>query len=737
MNAMPPLPSRRAILKAGAAVGGGLIIGVHLPQTAMAALGATTPRPGRAHRIPAAAPPATFAPNAYIRIAPSGQITFLMSHTEVGQGIYTSACMLIAEELEVGLDQIQPEPAPPNAALYTDPELGEQATGGSTSTKTSWVPLRQAGAAARLMLIQAAAQIWGVPPASCSAARGVVSHVSTGRSLGYGALAGAAALLPVPPNVTLKDASAFTLIGTKPQRLDTPAKVNGSMVFGIDITVPGMKFASVAASPVIGGTLRSIDEAAARAVPGVRDIVKLDNAVAVIGDHMWAAISGLREAAPAWDDGPNHAVNTQDIVQALADASNAPGFRSKARGDAASAIASAAKRLDAVYQLPFLSHAPMEPINATIHIRPDGADLWVGTQVPVRAQAAVAAAAGLKPEQVTVHNQYMGGAFGRRLDVDGIEQAARIARAVPYPVKMVWTREEDIQHDLYRPYYYDRISGGLDGNGRIVGWTHRVTASSVMARWAPAGMVGGGKLDPDAVEGAMETPYDFANQTTEYVRAESPGVITAWWRGVGPTHNIFVVEGFVDEMAALAGVDALEFRRRMLGNNPRALNVLNLVGQRSGWGTPLPKGTGRGVMVQYAFGTYLAAVLEVAVSDQGEIQLKQIHVAVDCGPVVNPDTLEAQVQGGMLFGLSMALYSQITHAKGRVEQSNFHDYRMLRINETPAMDVHIVHNPDAPIGGIGEAGTAAAAPVLANAIFAATGRRLRRIPFGLGQLREA
>jgi isoquinoline 1-oxidoreductase beta subunit len=330
----------------------------------------------------------------------------------------------------------------------------------------------------------------------------------------------------------------------------------------------------------------------------------------------------------------------------------------------------------------------------------------------------------------------MGGAFGRRLDVDGIEQAARIAHAVPYPVKVVWTREEDIQHDLYRPYYYDRISAGLDSDGRIVGWTHRVTASSVMARWAPAGMVGGGRLDPDAVEGAMETPYDFANQTTEYVRAESPGVITAWWRGVGPTHNIFVVEGFVDEMAALAGVDALEYRRRMLGNNPRALNVLNLVGQRSGWGKPLPKGSGRGVMVQYAFGTYLAAVLEVAVSDQGEIQLKQIHVAVDCGPVVNPDTLEAQVQGGMLFGLSMALYSQITHAKGRVEQSNFHDYRVLRIDETPAMDVHIVHNPSGPIGGIGEAGTAAAAPVLANAIFAATGRRLRRIPFGLGQLSE-
>ena len=727
---MSHLPTRRSIIKAGTAAGSGLILGFYLPREAAWA--------GRKQAAPPVAPPpaATFAPNAFIRIAPAGDITFMMSHTEVGQGIYTSSCMLLAEELEVGLDQVHPEAAPPDAALYADPELGEQATGGSTSTKTSWVPLRQAGATARLMLIQAAAQQWGVPVAECTTARGVVSHTGSGRSLGYGTLAGAAARLPVPPNVTLKDASKYTLIGTRQPRLDTPPKVNGTMVFGIDVTVPGMKIATVAASPVIGGKLRGIKEDAARAVPGVRDVVKLDNAVAVIGDHMWAAISGLREAAPAWDDGPHGGLNTHDIVQALADASNSAGFRAKSEGDAAAAISGAAKRLDAVYQLPFLSHAPMEPINATIHIRPDGADLWVGTQVPVRAQAAVAKVAGLQPAQVTVHNQYMGGAFGRRLDIDGIEQAAHIAKAVNYPVKVIWTREEDIQHDLFRPYYYDRVSAGLDKDGRITGWTHRVTASSVMARWAPEGMKAGGKLDPDAVEGAAETPYNFPNQVTEYVRAESPGVITAWWRGVGPTHNVFVVESFVDEMAALAGVDPVEFRRRMLSHDARALGVLNLAAEKSGWGKPLPKGSGRGIVLQYAFGTYLAAVVETAVSEKGEIQLRQVHAAVDCGPVVNPDTLEAQVQGGMLFGLSMAMYSEITHAKGRVEQSNFHDYRMMRINEAPPVYVHVVHNPGAPIGGIGEAGTAAAAPALANAIFAATGRRLRRIPFGLGQLTE-
>ena len=452
---------------------------------------------------------------------------------------------------------------------------------------------------------------------------------------------------------------------------------------------------------------------------------------------MWAAIRGVQEAAPRWDDGPHGNVSTAGIVQALADASNAAGVKAKSRGDATGAISGAAKRLDAVYQLPFLSHAPMEPINTTLHIRPDGADLWVGTQVPVRAQAAVAKEAGLKPEQVTVHNQYMGGAFGRRLDVDSIEQAARIAKHLGYPVKLVWTREEDIQHDLYRPYYYDRLSAGLDADGKIVGWTHRVTGSSVMARWAPEGMTEGGKLDPDAVEAAAETPYDFPAQLTEYTRAEAPGVITAWWRGVGPTHNVFVVEGFVDELAALAGVDPVEYRRRMLTHNPRALAVLNLAAEKSGWGTPLPKGVGRGVSLQFAFNSYVATVLETEVTDKGEIKLRQIHTAVDCGPVVNPDTIEAQIQGGMLFGLSMAMYSEITHDKGRVQQSNFHDYRMLRMNETPPVYVHIVHNPGAPIGGIGETGTASAAPALANAIFAASGRRLRRIPFGTGQLSAA
>jgi len=721
---MTHIASRRNFLKIGAALGGGLIIGLRVPGNA------------RAEAAGAADTAGQFAPNAFVRIAPDNTITLIMSHTEVGQGVYTSASMLIAEELEVGLDQITPMHAPPDNALYADPNLGEQATGGSTSTLSGWEPLRKAGATARTMLVNAAAAQWNVDGANCTAERGVVHHAPSGRSLTYGQLASAAALQPAPKDVPLKPASAFKLIGTPAKRIDTPGKVNGSLKFGIDVQVPGMKIGTVAASPVLGGKLVAIDEAAARAVPGVRDVVKLDNAFAVIGDHYWAAVTGLRAAAAQWDDGPHGGVDSDAILKGLADASNNDGVDAKKQGDATAAIAGAAHTVEAVYQLPFLAHAPMEPINTTLHIRPDGADLWVGTQVPPRAQAAVAKAAGLKPEQVQVHNQYMGGAFGRRLDIDSIEQAAAIAKNLPYPVKLIWSREEDIQHDLYRPYYYDRVSAGLDANGKIAGWTHRTTASSVMARWFPAGMTNDGKLDPDTVEGALETPYVIPAQRNQYVRHESPGVTTAWWRGVGPTHNIFVVESFIDELAAAAGVDPVEFRRRNLRNEPRAHTVLDLVAKESGWGTPLPSGIGRGVALQFAFNSWLATVAEVAVTSRGEVQLRQVHVAADVGPVVNPDTLAAQLQGGLIFGLSMAMFSEITHTKGRVDQSNFHDYRVLRINEAPKISVHIVTNPTAPIGGVGEAGTAAAAPALANAIFAATGRRLRRIPFGTGQLSQ-
>ena len=468
---------------------------------------------------------------------------------------------------------------------------------------------------------------------------------------------------------------------------------------------------------------------------GVRDvIVSADRtAIAVIGDHMWAAEQGLEALNLAWDSGPHRAQTTQLLVSALERASQNPGLVARKTGDAAAAITAAAHGVSAVYELPFLAHAPMEPLNCTLHVRPGAAEVWVGTQVPVRAQQAVARATGLSADQVTVHNFMIGSAFGRRLDIDFIEVAAAIAKQVPYPLKLVWTREVDMRHDYYRPYYYDRVAAGLDAQGAITGWTHRVTGSSIAARWSPAALVHG--LDTDAVECAAQTPYAVPAMLVDYVACEPDGLATGWWRGVGATHNLFVVESFVDELAHAANQDPVAFRRKMLADNPRALAVLNLAAQKSGWGSPLPSGAGRGIELQLAFGSYLSTVIEVEVTAQAEIVLRRAVVAIDCGAVINPDTVEAQVQGGLVLGLGSAMYNEITLADGAVNQSNFHDYRSLRMNETPPIEVYQIRNNESP-GGVGETGTAAAAPALANAIFAATGKRLRRMPFGTGQLEE-
>jgi isoquinoline 1-oxidoreductase beta subunit len=704
--------SRRALVKTAIVGGAGLMLGLRLPSLARGA-----------QNLP------DFVPNAFIKIDEAGAVTLIMPHVEVGQGIYTAAAMLIAEELEVGLDQVKLQAAPPDLSKYTDPLLGDQATGGSTSVRADWKRLREAGATVRMMLIAAAAKQWKVDPATCKADRGTVIHLPTKRSLAYGALTAAAAALPVPDKVALKAPADLKLIGTSPRRLDTPSKVNGTAIYGIDAKLPGMKIGTLAICPVNGGKIASMNEAAARSIPGVQAVLKLgDYAVAVIGDHMWAAKQGLERLAVTWDGGANAAVTTKSLVAAMDKASQNPGVVGKKVGDPEDAIAMATTKLSAIYELPFLSHAPMEPVNCLIHVRPDGAEVWTGTQVPVRTQNAVAKMTGLKPETIIVNTLISGGAFGRRLDIDMIEISAGFAKQVPYPVKMVWTREEDVQHDYYRPHYYDRIAGGLDSSGKLVGWTHRVTGSSVMARWAPDGFVKG--LDPDAVEAAVgDTPYDVPAEHSEYVRLEPDGVNTGWWRGVGPTHNLFVVESFVDELAAAAKQDPVAFRAAMLQKNPRALACLKLAAEKSGWGTALPAGQGRGVEVQFAFGTYIATVLEVEVTPQGEILPRRVVVAVDCGSVVNPDTVEAQIQGGMILGLGTALYNEITFAEGRVEQSNFHDYRTLRMNEAPKIEVYQIRNEEEP-GGIGETGTAAAAPALGNAIFAATGKRLRKLPFG-------
>ncbi|CAO3358953.1 molybdopterin cofactor-binding domain-containing protein [Azospirillum palustre] len=675
-----------------------------------------------------------FAPGGFIRIGRDNSITLIVPSVEMGQGIYTGEAMLIAEELEVGLDQVKVVPAPPNEELYQQPLLKSQSTGGSTSIRGAWVPLRQAGAAARGMLIGAAAAQWGVDPADCTAERAVITHRPTGRTVTYGEVVEEASKQPVPKDPPLKDPKDFRLIGQSVRRVETPSKVDGTAIFGIDIRVPGMKVATVTACPVFGGKLAAVDDKAARAIPGVRDVVRIDDAVAVIGDHFWAAKQGMEALDISWDYGANAGVSSAAIRADLkAKSETGKAIPARREGDVEGAMKAASKRVEAVYQLPFLAHATMEPINTTVHVRPGECEIWVGTQVPTAAQALAAKEAGLPVDKVILHNQLLGGGFGRRLEADSIGQAVAIAKQVDYPVKIVWTREEDIRRDIFRPAYHDRIAAGLGADGLPTVWTDRVTGGSVMGHYFPDGLEEG-KLDADAVEGAKETPYRFPALNVEWVRADPPVPIT-WWRGVGPTHNVFVVESFMDELAHAAGKDPVEYRRALLAHNPRSLGVLNLAAEKAGWGSPLPAGTGRGVSLHDSFGSHVAMVMEAAVDAAGLIRLKRIVAVIDCGLAINPDSVKAQLEGGILFGLSAALYSGITFADGRVEQSNFHDYRNLRINETPPIEVHVVQSSEGP-GGVGETGTVSAAPALGNAIFAATGKRLRSLPFPRDELRS-
>jgi len=709
--------SRRVFLKAGAAAGGGLLLSFALD---CAEGDAATD---------------TFAPNAFIRIDRDGAVTMVMPQVEMGQGTYTSMPMLIAEELEVELSRVRLEHAPANEKLYGNPILrSTQITGGSTSVRGFWEPLRRAGATGRNLLIAAAAQTWGVDMNTCRAEKGEVIHVPTGRRVSYGTLVDVAASLPVPEKVALKDPKDFKLIGTPAKRLDAQEKVNGSAQYGIDVKIPGMKVATVAACPVFGGKPESVDDSKARAIKGVVQIVRLDDAVAVVADHMAAAKKGLAALDIKWNEGQNAGVGTAEIIGQLDAASKNPGAVARKEGDVEKAMAGAAKKVEAIYQLPFLAHATMEPMNCTVHVRNDGCDVWVGTQVATLAQRAAAAVTGLPLEKVQVHNHLLGGGFGRRLEIDGVTRAVQIAKQISAPVKVIWSREEDIQHDLYRPYYYDRMAAGLDEQGMPVAWTHRVTGSSIFARRAPAAVKDG--VDPDAVEGAAKPPYTLPNIQVEYVRQEPPpGITTAFWRGVGPTHNIFMVESFIDELAAAASKDPVDYRRTLLGNSPRARAVLELAAEKSGWGQKLPPGSGRGVSVQFAFGSYLSQVAEVAVAKDGGVRVQRVVCAVDCGMVVNPDTVRAQIEGGIIFGITAALYGQITLKNGRVEQSNFDNYRMLRINEVPVVEVHIIKSTEAP-GGIGEPGTAAVFPAVINAIFAATGKRIRKLPVNPSELRS-
>lgn len=700
--------SRRNFLVKTALAGGGLVLSLSLPF-------------GESRSSSAA----TFEPNAFIRIGRDGQVVLTMPYVEMGQGTYTSIPMLIAEELEVGLDQVRLEHAPPNEKLYANPLLGVQATGNSNAIRGAWKPLREAGATARIMLIEAAARRWGVDAGHCRAEAGEVIHRPSGRRLKYGELAADAAMIAPPAKVVLKNADEFKLIGTPVRRLDVSGKVNGSALYGIDVRPSGLKIATLAQSPVFGGRLKKVDDSAAMAIKGVRQIVRLDDAVAVVADHMGAAKKGLAALKIEWEDGRHAGLTTQDIARELEDATLKSGPVAQNIGDAAKALAGASTRVQASYHLPFLAHATMEPMNCTVHFRGNECEIWVGTQAIARVQAMAAKAAGLPPDKVTVHNHLIGGGFGRRLEADGAVRAVEIARQVDGPVKVVWTREEDIQHDMYRPYWVDRIEAGLDESGRPVAWTNRFAGSSVIARWLPAAFRNG--LDPDTTEGAIDLVYSLPNVHVEYVRVEPPGIKTAFWRSVGPSHNVFVTESFIDELAAAAKQDAVAYRRALLDRNPRAKAVLDLAAEKAGWDTPLPQGRGRGVALQNVFGSYLAQVAEVEVAKDGSVRVHRVVCAMDCGIVVNPDTVQAQIQSGVMFGVTAALYGEITLKSGRVEQANFDTYQMLRIDQAPAIEVYLVKSAEPP-GGMGEAGTSGIVPAVANAIFAATGRRLRKMP---------
>jgi isoquinoline 1-oxidoreductase subunit beta len=704
-------PSRREFIKGAAA--GGFLLAFHVPA--------------RAVNEPEQTPRGTkgqFAPNAFIRIDKTGITTLVMPQVEMGQGVYTGVAMILAEELDADVAKIVLEHAPPNEKLYTNPLLGIQATGGSTSLRAFWTPLRTAGATARAMLVQAAAQQWKVDPAACTTARGEVLHAPSNRKIDYGALSDAAAKITPPKNVPLKDPEKFVLIGTRQKRFDTPNKVNGKVIYGIDAIVAGMKFATLAACPVFGGKVGHVDQAAAKALPGVQQVVVLDNMVAVVGDHMWAAKKGLEALNVSWVEGDHGNVSSADIWADIRSASHGDGVIAKTLGDVEKGL-SRGQRFDADYELPFLAHAPMEPLNCTVWLKPDSCELWLGTQIIARVQQTVATLTGLPLEKVTVHNHLIGGGFGRRLEEDMALSAVRIAQRMNgVPVKVVWTREEDIQQDMYRPIYRNVISASL-ADGKVAAWKYKVCGASITARWLPPGFQKG--IDDDAVDSAVDMPYDIPDFQVQYLRVEPPAVPTGWWRGVGPNNNVFAIESFMDELAKKAGKDPIAFRRDMLAKQPRLLAALDLVAVKSDWGKPLPSRVGRGVCVQPSFGSFIATVVEAEVDNQGEVLLRRITTAVDVGTLVNPDSVEAQLQGGLVFGLTAALYGEITIKKGRVEQSNFHDYRMLRIDQVPKIEVHLIKSGEPP-GGVGETGTTAGPPALRNAIFAATGIALKRLP---------
>ena len=698
-------PSRRTFLKTGAALGGGLVIGVALPE-AFAKSAVTTSMP-----------------NAWIRIGSDNTVTILCARSEMGQGVVMALPTLVAEELEVDLRKIKVDFAPPGE-VYINAMLGGQLTGGSTSVRDGWEKLRIAGAQARVMLVQAAADKWSVDASKCKAANGMVTGPG-GKKASYGQLAEAASKLTPPKEVKLKDPSEFRYIGKPLKRLDTAGKITGKTEFGIDVKLPGMLYAALAQCPVIGGKVVSYDASKAKSMPGVKHVVQITDGVAVVADSWWRAKTARDTISIQWDEGANKTLSSEGVFAGLASAMSKPGAQIKAQGNVADGMKNAAKTVQATYEMPFLSHSPMEPMNFTADVRKDSALLIGSIQFQQMALGMAAAITGLKPEQITIKTTFLGGGFGRRIDLDYMAQAVELSKAIGKPVKLVWTREDDVTHDFYRPASLTQMSAGLDASGKPTTLSFKMTSPSVTVRLFPEIVKDG--VDPLQTE-AILVPYDIPNQAVATVIHDT-GLRVGYLRSVSHALNVFANESFIDELAAAAGKDPYEYRMGLLGKQPRFSNVLKLAAEKAGWGKPLPAGRARGIGVMEGYDTYMAQVAEVSVKD-GKIKVHRVVVAVDLGRMVNPNIVEQQIESNIVFGLTAALYGDITLKDGRVQQTNFHDYKLLRMPETPKIEMHIVKSTEKP-GGIGEPGMALLSPVVANAVFALTGKRLRKMPFSL------
>ncbi len=710
--------ARRQFLQVAAIAGGGLAIGFG--------------------RIAMAADSAVFAPNAFVRIGADSTVTVVIKHLEMGQGVTTGLPTLVAEELDADWAQVRFESAPADAARYNNLLWGPaQGTGGSTAIANSWEQLRKAGATARAMLVAAAAARWQVATSEISVNKGVVAHAATRRRASFGELAAQAATLPVPVDVKLKDARDYRLIGKHVARKDSRDKTTGRAQFTIDVKLPGLLTALVAHPPLFGATVKSFDATKARAVKGVVDVVQIPTGVAVLAVDFWAAKQGRDALAVTWDESAAFKLGSAEIFAQYRELAAKPGVVALSTGDTGKAMNGAAKTLEAEFEFPFLAHAAMEPLDCVVRLGGDLCEIWNGEQLQTPDQYAVALMTGLKPEQIKLNMLYAGGSFGRRANPksDYVLEAVSLAKAINgpnrenRPVKLLWTREDDMQGGFYRPAYLHKLSAALDARGEAVAWRHRIVGQSILAGTLFEPMMVKDGVDGTSVEGASNLPYSIPNKLVD-LHTTRLGVPVLWWRSVGSTHTAFATEVFLDELAAAAGRDPLEYRRALLAAHPRHLGVLNLAAQKAGWGKPLPKGRGRGIAVHESFNSFVAQVAEVSVGKDGALNVERVVCAVDCGVAVNPDVIRAQMEGGIGFGLSAALYGAITFKDGRVEQSNFHDYQPLRINEMPKVEVHIVASNAAPTG-VGEPGVPPVAPAVANAIFAASGKRLRKLPLKL------